>query len=202
MHHTSAFHHGVLPIVPPFVFLPLSLQLAMLFLNRDVQSISMRFGHVIVLLGRLPCRGRAVAGRADLRAGRRHLSGRRRECRGVRRGGQRLRLRQPSGSPDVRGPRHRGARGEPCGRRSAQERGTAIRHEEGAAFLCEAWYLLGVGGDAQTATTPVIADAAADLRTRAAAGRPVRATATQVNAVRAEMARTYGYENGFYGNDG
>lgn len=78
---------------------------------------------------------------------------------------------------------------------------TAIRHEEGAAHICEAWYLLNVGGDLTGDLSSEVVSAATAMRLRAAQARPVRASSHEVNSVRRNMARI-GYENEFYGNDG
>lgn len=78
---------------------------------------------------------------------------------------------------------------------------TAIRHEEGAAHICEAWYLLNIGSDPSANLPAEVVTAATALRTRAEQGRPARATGTEINTVRRAMARL-GYENAFYDNDG
>ncbi len=78
---------------------------------------------------------------------------------------------------------------------------TAIRHEEGAAHICEAWYLLNIGADPSATLPAEVVTAATGMRERAAQGRPVRGTATDINSVRRAMARL-GYENAFYDNDG
>ncbi len=79
---------------------------------------------------------------------------------------------------------------------------TAIRHEEGAAHICEAWYLLNIGENPAAALPANVVAAATAMRSRAASGgRPVRATASEINSVRRDMANL-GYENAFYDNDG
>ncbi|MEY1555471.1 hypothetical protein AB3Y40_07520 [Yoonia sp. R2331] len=82
------------------------------------------------------------------------------------------------------------------------KKGTAIRQEEGAAFICEAWYLLNTGVDPASSDVPANTIAAARaMRDRCLPSVPVNASANEINTVRRDMANR-GYENAFYGNDG
>lgn len=81
--------------------------------------------------------------------------------------------------------------------------GTAIRNEEGAAFVMECLYAKNTGMTALGGVTQTIMDVASDLWSRMEGGeRPARATATQINALRREMATSFGYENAHYSHDG
>ena len=79
-------------------------------------------------------------------------------------------------------------------------RTTAVRSEEGACYLAEALYLLSKPKGAVTSADvpePVF-DIAADIRARATRiSGPVALRASEINAIRREMARL-GYENGYY----
>jgi len=78
---------------------------------------------------------------------------------------------------------------------------TAIRHEEGAAHICEAWYLLNMGSDPTANFSTAVVDAAKAMRKRAEKKRPTRATSGEINSVRRSMMQL-GYENAHYSNDG
>lgn len=86
----------------------------------------------------------------------------------------------------------------------SRRKSTAIRHEEAAAFICEAWYLDddGIDADGNHNVSGPFFDIAQALKARASGSAPPAATGAEINDGRAEVAIAYGYENGFNRNDG
>ncbi len=83
-----------------------------------------------------------------------------------------------------------------------RNRNTAIRQEEGAAFMCEAWYLLNLGIDPEVSLLPdEVVAVTKDMYARRQGNSPVNASGSEINAVRRAMAKLK-YENGFYNNSG
>ncbi|MEM6487925.1 MAG: hypothetical protein AAF677_06575 [Pseudomonadota bacterium] len=85
-------------------------------------------------------------------------------------------------------------------------RGTAVRHDECAAYICEAWYYLETTTVTQavidkSSCTEAIFEIAKALRNRAKSEKPPRASNDEINRGRREMAR-YGYQNGHYSYNG
>jgi hypothetical protein len=84
-------------------------------------------------------------------------------------------------------------------------RGTAIRSEEGAAFIAEAWYLLACGmRDAKVdgLTSPEIRTIASSLRSQAqTTGGVAEVSADQINIARRVMVG-FGYRSGHYLENG
>lgn len=80
---------------------------------------------------------------------------------------------------------------------------TAIRQEEAAGFVCEAWYLDSCGIDSlgDHNVSEAFFSIATALKSRAKPGSPAAATASEINDGRAEAA-SYGYKNDYYRNDG
>jgi hypothetical protein len=86
-----------------------------------------------------------------------------------------------------------------------RRKSTAIRSEEAAAFICEAWYLDSCGHGPELddyRVSSVFFTIAQAMRERARAGVPVRATASEINDAREEIALVYRYESGFNRHDG
>lgn len=84
-----------------------------------------------------------------------------------------------------------------------RRRSTAMRSEEGAAYVAEAWYNLNVGGGDMSGIPDEVVGIAEAVRGRASSGAPVAMTGSEINAVRGEMARVKDVENGhFTSNNG
>ena len=85
-----------------------------------------------------------------------------------------------------------------------RRRSTAIRSEEGAAMVAEAWYRLS--SDEEVIVFEDYPDSIWEIADRLRGhwlktGRPVALKGSEINAARAEAARR-GNENGFYSNNG
>ena len=79
---------------------------------------------------------------------------------------------------------------------------TAVRNEEGAAYVMECIYAKYSGIKALANTTQAIMDVAKDIWTRMDAGeRPAKASAAQIAVLRREMADSFNYRNDFYYHD-
>ncbi len=192
-------HHSCFPV--PIPRLTLSHRLANLLLTPAVQTINFRFGHVHVF----PSHFRAVA--AAVRAGTLSVA-----FDPVRLATEGSLAEYDSGNDtfsfqsdmvmETAGGRATAVHEASHACADFRNRDTAIRHEEGAAHICEAWYLLNCGIDPTTAHLPAnVIKAATDMRDRALPSVPVRATGTEINTVRRDMANLK-YENAFYDNDG
>lgn len=84
-----------------------------------------------------------------------------------------------------------------------RRRSTAMRSEEGAAYVAEAWYNLNVGGGDMSGIPEEVVSIAAAVRARASGSGPVAMLGSEINAVRREMAQKKDVENGhFTGNNG
>lgn len=186
--------------ISPFIFhIPVQYLLAVFLQSDHVQSINFRFGHVHVF----PSHFRAVADAI--------LDGTLKVAYdpvGLAADGS---LAEYDSGTNTFKFQNRQILSTPAGRATAVHEAshavadfrngdTAIRHEEGAAHICEGWYLLNSGGSTGGLPSNVAAAAAA-MRARAAHGTPVHATGSEINSVRRDMARL-GYENAFYDNDG
>lgn len=91
---------------------------------------------------------------------------------------------------------------------------TAIRTEESASFVAEAWYYIAQGIASENANGPHGApfaqspsqpffDIATDLITRSKTEtKPVAMTADQLKSARKTTKKVYSYKNGHYSNDG
>lgn len=188
------------PIVIPTI--PLHIQIAALLMSDRVQGIAFYFGHVHVLPqyfravaqglidGRITVEVNATALASDTealyQAGPNHLVFRTNDI-----------LNTPAGRAKVV---------HECSHAAADSRrkSTAIRHEEAAAFICEAWYLDddGIDADGNHNVNDTFFDIATALKSRASGSSPPAATGAEINDGREEIALIYGYPNGHNRNDG
>jgi hypothetical protein len=180
--------------------LPLSIRVAGLLLSNRVQSIAFYFGHVHVLpeyfrnvaQGLIDGRIRVLVDATQLPSDAEALYEDRQNILVFRTNDV---LETPAGRAKVV---------HECSHAAADSRrkSTAIRHEEAAAFICEAWYLDddGINADGDHNVSDTFFAIATALKGRS--GSPPAATGSEINDGRAEVAMAYDYENGFNRNDG
>ncbi len=183
-----------------FPIIPLNIRVAGLLLSNRVQSIAFYFGHVHVL----PEYFRRVAqglidGRIQIQVDPTQLPN---DAEAFYKDLENILIFRTNDI--LQSPAGRAKVVHECSHAAADSRrkSTAIRHEEAAAFICEAWYLDddGIDADGDHNVSDVFFDIARALKGRS--GTPPAATGSEINDAREEIALVYGYENGFNRNDG